>query len=79
MPEIKPCFHPKHVRMTLKGGELYCRQCEKMLYPEDIDPVRDALREVLDSLGALGESYYELVGHGFTLERALEITELVGR
>jgi len=37
----------------------------------------DALREVLDSLGALGGSWWELVGHGFTEARAQEIVALV--
>jgi hypothetical protein len=43
----------------------------------EIEPYRYALWEVLDSLGALGGSWYELSGHGFSEQRAKEICALV--
>lgn len=44
---------------------------------KEINSTKTALRDVLDSLGALGGSWYKLGSHGFSEEEAKAIVALV--
>lgn len=49
------------------------RVVSKQALVTDVNYTKDALHDLLDSLGALGGSWHELCGWGFSEERAKEI------